>query len=54
MATVDFEDAGYIKDDDARHGRPSELLDELKQEHRGEAAGAARGWVSRRWKSRTG
>ncbi len=31
MATVDFEDAGYIKDDDARHWKADELLDELKQ-----------------------
>ena len=31
MATIDFEDAGYIKDDDAQHWKADELLDELKQ-----------------------
>lgn len=31
MATVDFEDAGYIKDDDAKHWKADELLDGLKQ-----------------------
>jgi uncharacterized membrane-anchored protein len=31
MATLDYEPAGYIKDDDARHWKADELLDQLKQ-----------------------
>jgi uncharacterized membrane-anchored protein len=31
MATLDYEAAGYIMDDDAKHWKADELLDELKQ-----------------------